>query len=133
VTAGEYRLMDFAVKHVSRTATFRRGAVALKVNIEDLVASGLTVISHGEDVGMKHCAADARIETAQSGWQGRSAASLKLRLAAWSTTTTALLTRLSDHAQGLHACAQEFSDMDERNAGKLEELGRQSDSIANRM
>ncbi|WP_197380792.1 WXG100 family type VII secretion target [Mycolicibacterium mengxianglii] len=108
-------------------------AVVLKVNVEDLVASGVTVTGHGEDVAMKHNAADTRIETAQGGWQGRSAASMTLRLAAWSTTTTALLTRLSDHAQGLHSCAQEFCAMEERHAEALEEPGRQADSIATRM
>ncbi|CAN5478762.1 hypothetical protein BH10ACT9_BH10ACT9_14520 [soil metagenome] len=107
--------------------------MTLKVNIEDLVASGLTVTGHGEDVAMKHCTADTRIETAHGGWQGRSAASLTLRLTAWSTTTTALLTRLSDHAQGLHNCAQEFSAMEERHAEALKEPGRQADSIATRM
>lgn len=107
--------------------------MTLKVTIEDLVASGLTVTGHGEDVATKHCTADGRIETAQGGWQGRSAASMTLRLAAWSTTTTALLTRLSDHAQSLHTCAQEFYAMEERHAEALEVPGRQADSIATRM
>lgn len=107
--------------------------MALKLNIEDLVASGVTVTGHGEDVAVKHCTADTRMETAHGGWQGRSAASLTLRMAAWSTTTTALLTQLSDHAQGLHTCAQEFCAMEERHAQALEEPGRQADSIATQM
>jgi uncharacterized protein YukE len=107
--------------------------VALKVNINDLVASGLAVAGHGEDVAVKHCSADTRIETAQGGWQGRSAASLTLRMTAWSTTTTALLTRLSDHAQGLHTCAQEFCAMEERHAEALKEPGQQADSILTQM
>jgi uncharacterized protein YukE len=107
--------------------------VALKVSIEDLVASGVAVTGHGEDVAMKHCTADTRIETAHGGWQGRSAASLTLRMAAWSTTTTALLTRLSDHAQSLHTCAQEFCAMEEHHAEALKEPGRQADSIATQM
>jgi uncharacterized protein YukE len=108
-------------------------AVALEVNIEDLVASGVKVTSHGEDVAMKHCTADARIETAHAGWQGHSAASLTLRMAAWSSTTTSLLTRLSEHAQGLHTCAQEFCAMEERHADALEAPERQADSIATQM
>lgn len=107
--------------------------MTLKVNVEDLVASGVTVTGHGEDVAMTHCTADTRIESAQGGWQGQSAASMTLRLAAWSTTTTALLTRLSDHAQSLHTCAQEFCAMEERHAEALKEPGRQADSIATRM
>jgi uncharacterized protein YukE len=107
--------------------------VSLKVNIEDLVASGVAVTGHGEDVAMKHSTADTRIETAHAGWQGRSAASLTLRMAAWSTTTTTLLTQLSDHAQGLHTCAHEFCAMEQRHAQVLEEPGRQADSIATRV
>lgn len=107
--------------------------MALKVNIEDLVASGMTVTGHGEDVAMKHCTADTRIETAQGGWQGRSAASMTTRLTAWSQTTTTLVTRLADHAQGLHTCAQSFCEMEERHAASLESPGVQADSIASRM
>ena len=105
----------------------------LEVNIEDVVASGVTVTGHGEDVAMRHCAADTRVETAHGGWQGQSAASLTLRMAAWSTTTTTLLAQLSDHAQGLHTCAQEFCAMEERHAEALEAPGRQADSIATQM
>ena len=107
--------------------------MALKVNREDLMASGVTVTGHGDDVAMKHCTADIRIETAHGDWQGRSGAPLTLRTAACSTTTTALLTRISDHAQGLHTCAQQFSCIEERRAEALEEPGRHADSIANQM
>lgn len=97
------------------------------------MASGVTVTSHGDDVAMKHCTTDIRIETAYGDWQGRSAASLTLRTAACSTTTTALLTRLSDHARGLHTCAQQFSCIGERHAEALEEPGRHANSIATQM
>ena len=107
--------------------------MVLKVNVEDLVTSGVMVTGHGEDVAVKHCTADTRIESAQAGWQGRSAASMTLRLSAWSTTTTALLTQLSDHAQGLHTCAQEFCAMEERHTEALKEPGRQAHSVATRM
>jgi uncharacterized protein YukE len=109
------------------------GAVVLKVNAEDLVASGVTVTGHGEDIAATHCTADTRIESAQGGWQGRSAASMTLRLAAWSTTTTALLTQLSDHAQGLHTCAQEFCAMEERHTEVLKVPAQQADSVARQM
>ncbi|MGB3485287.1 MAG: WXG100 family type VII secretion target [Mycobacterium sp.] len=107
--------------------------MALKVSIEDLVASGVAVTGHGENVAAKHCTADSRIESAQGGWQGQSAASMALRMAAWSITTTTLLTRLSDHAQGLHTCAQEFCSMEERHAEALKVPGQQADAIASRM
>ena len=107
--------------------------MALKVNIEDLVASGVAVTGHGEAIAMKHCTADTRMEGAQGGWRGRSAASMTLRLASWSATTAALLTRLSDRSQGLHTCSQEFYAMEERHAEALKVPGQQAESIASRM
>lgn len=104
--------------------------MALNVNIDDLVASGVAVTGHGEEVATKHCAADSRMERARGGWQGQSAASMSLRMTAWSATTTALLTRLSDHAQGLHTCAQQFWSMEERHADALKVPGQQADTIA---
>ncbi|MGB3482946.1 MAG: WXG100 family type VII secretion target [Mycobacterium sp.] len=111
----------------------RKVAVAIRVNIEDLVSSGTAVTGHGEDVAMKHTSADSRIESAQLGWQGRSAGSMATRLAAWSTTTAALLTQMSDHAQNLHSCAQEFCAMEERHAELLKIPGQQAESIARQM
>lgn len=106
--------------------------MALDVNIEDLVASGVAVTGHGEDMAAKHCAADSRIDGAQGGWQGRSAAAMTTRMAAWSATTTTLLTRLSDHAQGLHTSARCFCEMEQRHADALTEPGAAADAIAAR-
>jgi WXG100 family type VII secretion target len=104
--------------------------VTLRVNIEDLVTSGTAVTGHGEDVAMKHSAADGRIESAQSGWQGQSATAMAAKSAAWMETTSVLLTRMSDHAQGLHASARGFSDMEARNSQALEAPGQAADQIA---
>ena len=94
--------------------------MSLKVNIEDLAASGVAVTGHGEDVAAKHAAADGRVDAAQAGWQGASAAAMAALSSQWSTTTTALVTRLSDHAQGLHASAEGFAEMEQRHSRALE-------------
>jgi hypothetical protein len=54
-------------------------------------------------------AADGRIEAAQFGWQGLSAAAMSARVEAWRTATFALLARMSGHAQGLRGCAHGFA------------------------
>ncbi|CAN5315515.1 hypothetical protein BH09ACT8_BH09ACT8_52380 [soil metagenome] len=103
--------------------------MTLKVNVEDLVSSGTSVANHGEDVAMKHAAADSRVETASAGWQGESAAALAAKSAAWIETTSVLLRRMSDHAQGLHASAHGFSEMESRNRQALEQPGQAADAI----
>lgn len=104
--------------------------VTLKVNVEDLFSSGLSVTNHGEDVAAKHAAADSRVEAASSGWQGQSAAAMAAKSATWMETTSALLTRMSDHAQGLHTSAHGFNEMELRNSQALEAPGQAADAVA---
>ncbi|WP_328352738.1 WXG100 family type VII secretion target [Mycobacterium sp. NBC_00419] len=105
--------------------------MSLRVNIEQLAASGTAVTGHGEDVATKHAAAASRIDAAQAGWQGASAAAMELLAAQWVGTTSALVTRLSDHAQGLHTSAQGFAEMEQRNSQALQEPARTANAIAN--
>jgi WXG100 family type VII secretion target len=104
--------------------------MTLKVNIEDLVSSGLSVTTHGEDVASKHADSDNRVEAASSGWQGQSAAAMSAKSATWTQATHAVLTRLGDHAQGLHASAHGFADLESRNSQSLAEPGQAADAIA---
>jgi hypothetical protein len=104
--------------------------VALRVVVEDLVTSGVTVTGHGEAVAVKHSAADARIEAAAGGWLGLSAAAMLTRSGEWAATTTALVARLGDHAQGLHTSAHCFFEMDSDNGQSLAAPGQGADSIA---
>jgi uncharacterized protein YukE len=94
----------------------------IRLNIEKLTTSGLAVTNHGEDVAAKHAAADGKIETASGGWQGQSAAAMAIRWAAWQKTTSTLLTRMSDHAQGLHNGAQGFSDFEAQREQEMRNL-----------
>jgi WXG100 family type VII secretion target len=104
--------------------------MALRVNVADLLAGGVSITGHGEDVAVKHSAADSRIDAAQAGWQGQSGAAMMARSQKWVATTGALLGRLSDHAQGLHTSAHCFQEMDQNNGQGIDTLGQAADTIA---
>lgn len=104
--------------------------MSLRVNIEDLVASGVAVTGHGEEVATTHAAGANRIDAAQMGWQGVSAAAMTVLSEQWSATTAALLSRLSDHAQGLHSSAQGFAEMEQRHSQALAEPAQAANAIA---
>jgi len=91
----------FAAIH--KSAGLEGDGMSLRVNIESLAVSGTAVASHGEDVAMKHAAAASRIDAAQAGWQGASALAMTALSEEWLASTSAVLTRLSDHAQGLQS------------------------------
>lgn len=102
--------------------------MSLRANIEDLAASGIALSGHGEDVAVKHAAAAGRIDAALAGWNGASALAMSALSEQWLTTTSALLTRLSDHAQGLHASAEGFAEMEQRNSESLTAPGQAADT-----
>ncbi|SBS77677.1 conserved hypothetical protein [uncultured Mycobacterium sp.] len=104
--------------------------MSLRVNIEDLAASGVAVTNHGEDVAAQHAAAASRIDAAQAGWQGASALAMTALSEQWLATTAGLVTRLSDHAQGLHTSAQGFAEMEQRNSQALQQPARAANAIA---
>ncbi|EHB58734.1 hypothetical protein MycrhDRAFT_1170 [Mycolicibacterium rhodesiae JS60] len=104
--------------------------MSLRVNVEGLTASGVAVTGHGEDVAVKHAAAASRIDAAQAGWQGASALAITALSEQWLATTATLVTRLSDHAQGLHASAQGFTEMEQRNSQALQEISAIADGVS---
>ena len=93
--------------------------MSLRVNIEDLAASAVAVTGMAEDVAVGHTAADGRIDAAQSGWQGQSAATLAAKAEQWSQDGRDVVARLSDHAQSLHTSASEFWAHEQRSAQAL--------------
>jgi WXG100 family type VII secretion target len=103
--------------------------MTLRVEVADLLAGGIAITGHGEDVAMRHSAADGRIDAAQAGWQGQSGAAMLACSQKWVATTDALLGRLSDHAQGLHTSAHCFHEMDQTNAQTMATLGQAADSV----
>lgn len=104
----------------------------IRLNIEALSASGVSVTNHGEDVASEHAQADTRIETAQVGWRGLSQAAIAARFETWQATTATLLTHMSDHAQGLHRGARCFSEFEAQRQREMQELAARGDAAAKR-
>ena len=102
--------------------------MALRVNIEDLSASGVAVTNHGEDLANTHAGADGRTEAAHAGWRGASAAAMAARSAIWLETTNTLLSQMADHAQGLHTGAQAFAETEADNVARMQKVRAQGDA-----
>jgi uncharacterized protein YukE len=62
---------------------------------------------------------DNRIQAAQPGWVGSSAAALHNKTATWLETSRRLLTRVGDHALDLNNDGIDFAAMERENAEKL--------------
>jgi uncharacterized protein YukE len=104
--------------------------VVLRVQIDDVVSSAVAVTGEGEDLASAHQGSDARMSAASSGWRGSSAAALGEKMDTWAATSTVLLGRMSDHAQGLHGAAQGFSDNEEQSAEALRAVAGAGDGSA---
>lgn len=96
--------------------------MTLRVRIDDVVSSALSMTGEGEDLAGAHQESDGRIAAAHTGWRGTSAMALSAKLDAWTQTSTVLLGRMSDHAQGLHNAAQRFSSFEEQHATMMRAL-----------
>lgn len=97
--------------------------MTLRVNIDGLTAVGAAVSSHAEDLAAAVAGAADCIAAALPGWQGHSADALTSAAASWSRASQVLLTRLSEHAQGLQTSAAEFALQDQRGAQALGATG----------
>jgi hypothetical protein len=102
----------------------------IRVRPENLEASGLAVDRHVLDVETGHARADARIQTAQAGLVGLSAAAVEVKLAEWQATTQELTARLADHAEAFHASGVDFDATDIGNAQAIGAIGGQADATA---
>lgn len=92
----------------------------LRVDVESLATAAATVSGHGEDLAVRHLAADNRIAAAASGWAGRSATALENRTARWVSDSAALLTRVGEHAADLRSGAARFAALDADNSALLD-------------
>jgi uncharacterized protein YukE len=93
--------------------------MALRVNLENLATSAAQITDHGEDLASSHLSADNRIAAAQAGWTGRSAEALAQRAPRWAANSTALVTRMGDHADHFYTCGRAYSAMEDRHAQQL--------------
>lgn len=93
--------------------------MTLRVNLEHLVTSVAQITGRGEDFATSHQSVDNRIAAAELGWTGRSAEALARRVPQWSQNSTALVARISNHADQLSACGRTFAAMENRHASQL--------------
>jgi uncharacterized protein YukE len=93
--------------------------MSLWVDVEHLATSAAHVTGHGEELAMSHLSADNRIAAAQVGWAGRSAEALANRASLWTAQSTALITRIGEHANDLHSAGQSFAMAEDTNARQL--------------
>jgi uncharacterized protein YukE len=100
------------------------------VDLEALAGSASHVTGQAEDLAIAHLASDNRIEAAQSGWVGSSAAALSIKAAAWRETSRTLLTRVGGHAMALHSDGIAFAAMEREGADALRAVGQARDGIA---
>jgi uncharacterized protein YukE len=98
----------------------RKGAtMSLRVNLEHLATSAAQVTGHGEDLAISHLSVDNWIAAAQAGWAGRSAEALDHRASRWAANSTALVTRIGEHATDLYNAGLAFAAMEAGNEHML--------------
>jgi uncharacterized protein YukE len=102
--------------------------VDLRADLTDMVESALHVSNHGEELALKHQTTDGQIASAQGGWAGSSAMAMAERASRWTQTSAAILARVSDHSQGLHATAHAFTSMEDENSNHMQALSNSADT-----
>lgn len=77
-----------------------------------------------------HTSAHGQIESAQTGWTGRSAMSLAKRLAQWQAADAALQSRVVEHGQALKCAATEYGTTDQRSAEQIGQAKAEVERLA---
>jgi uncharacterized protein YukE len=106
------------------------GGELLRVDLAALVYSAAHANGQGEDLAIAHAISDSRMEAAQPGWAGDSAAAMVARMDVWLATSKALLMRVGEHALGLNSDAIKFTAMEQQNAEKLRAVGDGADEAS---
>jgi uncharacterized protein YukE len=88
----------------------------LNVAAELLIVSGALADDQAHDLLANHARADSAVDSALTGWVGRSAAALSASAAMWATTTQDLATRVCEYGAALRITGMAFTDMDLRAA-----------------
>lgn len=100
----------------------------LRADLTDMVESALHVSNHGENLALNHQMTDGQIASAQGGWAGSSAMAMAEKTGRWTQTSAAILARISEHSQGLHATAQAFTSMEDENSNHMQVLSDTADT-----
>lgn len=94
-----------------------------QISPQQWMCSAAQVTAHGEGLAAGHLSSDYRLQAAQVGWQGTSATALNSKMGDWWEASRALLTRIGDHARGLHEAAVYHAAAEEARARALAQIG----------
>jgi WXG100 family type VII secretion target len=95
----------------------------IHVDPDQLLISATRVDGHATEVKDTHAASHARIQDAQPGLVGSSAAAIESKLTEWQGVTRALHTVITDHAHAFRTSAAGFANTESRNAQAVAEVG----------
>ena len=96
----------------------------IRVDPDQLRSAAVHIDGQGEDLLVGYSSVHSRIEAAQSGWAGRSAAALSARLAEWQATVAGIHARVSDHGTAMHGSGG-FATTERNNTQAIAGVGRQ--------
>ena len=96
----------------------------LNVAAELLIVSGALADSHADDLLANHARVDSAVDSASTGWVGRSAAALSATAATWTTATQDLATRVCEHGAALRITGMAFAEMELRSTRATAQVHR---------
>jgi hypothetical protein len=96
----------------------------LRVAAELLIVSGTLADDQAHDLLANHARADSAVDSALTGWVGRSAAALSASAATWATTTHDLAARVREHGAALRFTGMAFAEMEHLSAQATAQVHR---------
>ena len=96
----------------------------LNVAAELLIVSGALADDQANDLLANHARVDSAVDSASTGWVGRSAAALSATAATWTTATRDLATRVCEHGAALRITGMAFAETELRSAGATAQVHR---------
>jgi uncharacterized protein YukE len=84
-----------------------------------LIAAAVYADLAAEEFCANHERADTAVDSALSGWVGRSAAALTARSDTWATATATLSAAICAHSGALRVAALQLAEMDQGNGAAL--------------
>ena len=96
----------------------------LNVAAEFLIVAGALADDQAHDLMADHARVDSAVDSAMTGWVGRSAAALSASAATWTTATRDLATRVCEHGAALRTTGMTFAEMDLRSARAMAQVHR---------
>lgn len=102
----------------------------LRANLSHLNASAVQADGQAAELATGHTSAHGQIESAQTGWTGRSALSMAKRLAQWQAADAALQARVVEHGEALKCAATEYGETDQHSAEQVEQVKAEVERLA---